>query len=297
MELRQLHYLVAVAEEASFTKAASRLHVAQPGISAQIRRLERELGQELLDRSGREVTLTGAGAAVLPFARAALGSVEGLRQAVDDLTGLVRGRVRVGMATGCAALGLPDLLSAFNGEHPGVEISLTEANSDELIEGIRDGRLDLALIGLAGGLPSGLQTALVVDEPLIAAVGRGQRFDAPIGGRGRLRVAELEGLPLISLPHGTGLRAALEAGCASAGVKPTIAFEAGDPRVLAELARRGLGIAILPASAVEKDDDGLRGIPIERPVLRGRIELAWRAEGPSGPAAHALIELAKTVLT
>jgi DNA-binding transcriptional LysR family regulator len=109
-------------------------------------------------------------------------------------------------------------------------------------------------------------------------------------------VADLAGLPLISLPHGTGLRPALEAGCATAGVRPTIAFEAGDPRVLADLARRGLGIAILPASAVGHDAGGLRGIAIERPSLRGRIELAWRADGPTGPAADALIELARTVL-
>jgi hypothetical protein len=90
---------VTVVEEANFTKAAARVHVAQPGVSAQIRRLERELGQELLDRSGRSVRLTEAGAAVLPYARAALSAVAGARLAVDELTGLVRGRVAVGTVT------------------------------------------------------------------------------------------------------------------------------------------------------------------------------------------------------
>src|SRR5215207_8452308 len=92
MELRQLAYFVAVAEEASFTRAAARVSVAQPGVSAQIRQLERELSQPLFDRSGRTVTLTEAGATVLPYARAALDAVDGARRVVDELTGLLRGQ-------------------------------------------------------------------------------------------------------------------------------------------------------------------------------------------------------------
>src|SRR5450755_1152789 len=94
MELHQLEYFVAVAEEGSFTRAAERVHVAQPGVSAQIGRLERELGQQLFDRAGRTVRLTEVGAAVLPYARAALGAVGAARQAVDELTGLRTGASR-----------------------------------------------------------------------------------------------------------------------------------------------------------------------------------------------------------
>src|SRR5664280_3481936 len=99
MELRQLEYFVAVVEEASFTKAALRVHVAQPGVSAQVRRLERELGQELLDRSGRTVQPTAAGVAVLPYARAALADAAGVRLAIDELTGLTRGHLTIGTVT------------------------------------------------------------------------------------------------------------------------------------------------------------------------------------------------------
>src|SRR3954447_11941814 len=106
MQLRQLEYFIAVAEEGSFTRAAARVHVAQPGVSAQVRQLERELGEPLFDRSGRAVRLTEIGAAVLPFARAALEAVDGLRLAVDELAGLMRGRVAVGMITGCGSLDL-----------------------------------------------------------------------------------------------------------------------------------------------------------------------------------------------
>src|SRR3954449_5127616 len=97
MELRQLAYFVAVAEEASFTRAAAREHVAQPGVSAQIRRLEAELGQQLFERAASPVALTAAGEAALPFARAALAGAAGVRAVVDELGGLLRGHVGVGV--------------------------------------------------------------------------------------------------------------------------------------------------------------------------------------------------------
>jgi len=183
MELHQLEYLVAVAEEGSFTRAAERVHVAQPGVSAQIGRLERELGQQLFDRTGRAVRLTEVGAAVLPYARAALGAVGGARQAVDELTGLLHGRVAIGMITACSITTLFDLLADFHRQHPAVEISLAEASSDELAAALRDGRLDLALIGV-GGISSGadayekiragaslvqLYTALAFEGPALIA--------------------------------------------------------------------------------------------------------------------------------
>src|SRR2546430_10553165 len=116
MELRQLEYFVTVAEEANFTRAAVRLHVAQPGVSAQVRGLERELGEELLDRSGRTVRLTEVGAAVLPYARAALGAVAGAHDVVAEFTGLVRGHVNVGMVTSVSTheLDLVGLLAGFH---------------------------------------------------------------------------------------------------------------------------------------------------------------------------------------
>src|SRR3954471_4285925 len=101
MDLRQLEYFVAVAEEQNFTRAAERVHISQSGVSAQIRQLERELGAALLDRSGRTATLTAAGSAAVGPARAALAAADAVRQAVDEVNGLVRGRLTVGMVTAC----------------------------------------------------------------------------------------------------------------------------------------------------------------------------------------------------
>jgi DNA-binding transcriptional LysR family regulator len=129
MELRQLAYFVAVAEEANFTKAATKVRVAQPAVSAQVRQLEEELGQQLFDRSGRKVRLTKVGLAVLPYARAALDAITGARLVVNGLVGLTVGRIAVGMVTSCASLDLVTLLADFHRAYPAVEIALLEDNS------------------------------------------------------------------------------------------------------------------------------------------------------------------------
>ncbi|MEU4684928.1 LysR family transcriptional regulator [Streptomyces xinghaiensis] len=291
MELRQLAYFVAVAEERNFTRAAERLHVAQPGVSAQIRRLEREFGQELFDRSGRTVRLTAAGAAVLPHARTALAAADGARSAVEELTGLLRGTVAIGSVTS-HKVDLPGLLADFHRDHPAVEITLTEETTDRLVDGVRTGRLDAAVISVGETVPDGLASVVVDDQPIVAAVAAGHELAV----HARLPLAALRGHALISLPGGTGLRARLDEACAAAGFTPLIAFEAGDPGVLAELAARGLGVAILPAVVAAARPDRLRGIALTRPDLRGRLVFAWRAGGPAGPAGRALVGRARAAL-
>jgi DNA-binding transcriptional LysR family regulator len=302
MELRQLAYFVAVAEEGSFTRAAAQVRVAQPGVSAQIRQLERELGQPLLDRSGRAVRLTEVGAAVLPYARAALAAVAGAKAAVDELTGLLRGRVAVGMITSCGPLGLPELLAEFHQTYPSVEITLSEANSDELVDGLRAGTLDAAIIGLASDAntaPAGLALQVVTDEPLVCAVSVDDPLARKAGqpaGSATVALAELRGRPVISLPAGTGIRARFDEACATAGFAPRIAFEASDPFLLADLATRGLGVAILPRSIMSADWPKLRSLDLTDPALRGQLAFAWRADGPRSPAAEAFLGRARAAL-
>jgi DNA-binding transcriptional LysR family regulator len=286
MELRQLAYVVAVAEEGSFTRAAQREHVAQPGVSAQVRRLEAELGQPLFDRGAAKVTLTAAGSAVLPFARAALAGAAAVRTAIDELTGLVRGHVAVGVVPSVGGW-VADALAGFYADHPGVDITLVEDTSEALLEGVRSGRLDVAVAGVARAVPAGLEAAVVTDEELVAAVEPNHR----LAGRTTISLRALADERLIALPRGTGGRAALDAGFKAAGLSPHVALEAGDPRVLMDLAHRGLGVAILPASAPEH----LHVLRI-RPRMRSRLELVWRADGPASPAAGALIARARQTL-
>jgi DNA-binding transcriptional LysR family regulator len=297
MELRQLEYFVTVAAERNFTRAAAKLHVAQPGISAQIRQLERELGLPLLYRSGRVTTLTEAGQAVLPYARAALGAAAGARVAIEELTGLLRGHVAVGMVVQCASLDLPALLAEFHRRYPAIEITLSEDNSAQLIEGIHAGTYDLAFVGLGADEPAGLAVAVIADEPVVAAMSA----DPPPGladlaGTTSIALADIADRTVISLPRGTGLRSAVEAAYASAGLRLHVAFEASDPRMLARLAAHGLGLAFLPASVVAAYGDDLRMASIHDPEITGRLALAWRAEGPASPAARALIAHARATL-
>ncbi|MER6450212.1 LysR family transcriptional regulator [Streptomyces venezuelae] len=314
MELAQLRYFVAVVEEGGFTRAGARLHVSQPGVSSQVAQLERELGQRLLDRSGRRVTPTEAGRAVLSYARAALAAVEGARRTAEEFSGLLRGRVTLGLVPGAAGavvdgFDVVEALGDFHDEHPGVEIALCEDISERMLAALLRGELDLAVVGLAGEPPAGVSCQVMLDEPLVAAV----RADDPLMAaavNGGIPLTALRGRSLISLPRGTGLRGVLERACAQAGFAPRVDFEAAAPAVLVRLAARGLGVAVVPSGAESGaesgagagarsgdggsgsgvgDSGGLRALRITEPGLSGRVALAWRTDGPPGPAARKLL--------
>jgi DNA-binding transcriptional LysR family regulator len=289
MEIRQLRYLVTIVETGGFTRAAERVHVAQPGVSAQIRQLERELGQELLDRSGRTVRLTDAGAAVLPFARTALRAIDDLRDVADELAGLMRGRVRLGMVTSCGVPDMPALLERFHRRYSGIDITLTEGSSHALIDQLRDGTLDVALIAPLHRDPEGLELAVITDEAIVAAVGHG----GPLSDQDTIGLGALEEHTLIVMPVGSGIRGIFDEVCTAAGVKPRIGLEATNPQMLAQLAMRGLGVAILPESTAREHADDLHALTIVRPAMSGRLALAWRADGQRSTAAHALIDMAR----
>ncbi|MBX6386493.1 MAG: LysR family transcriptional regulator [Microbispora sp.] len=282
MELRQLEYFVAVAEERNFTRAAERVHISQSGVSAQIRQLERELGAELFDRSARTVTLTVAGKAALEHARAALAAAGALGRAVDEVTGLVRGRLTVGMVVGCTVTPLFDALAAFHRAHPGVEISLLEDNSDRLVEAVRSGGLDLALAGLAAA-PDDLETLTITSERLVAAVPP----DHPLAGRDGVTLHDLGSHRIICMPYGTGLRTVFDRACAARNLRPDIALQAGAADAVADLAARGLGVAVLSESMAAAHRDRLVARVIEDVETPALLALVWR--GGPGPAVREFV--------
>lgn len=283
MELRQLEYFVAVAEEQNFTRAAERVHISQSGVSAQIRRLEQELGAELFDRSGRTATLTVAGKAALGHARAALDATAALTQSVGEVTGLIRGRLTVGMVVGCTLTPLFDALAAFHRAHPGVEIALLEDNSDRLVQAVRAGAVDLALVGTAATTPDGLQALTLVSERLVVAVPPGH----PLAAADRVTLRDLGRYPVICMPPGTGLRTVLDQACAGQGLELSIALEAGASDAMADLAARGLGVAVLSASMAGAYRDRLTARTIEDVEIPALLSLVWR--DTRGPAVRELL--------
>ncbi|MFE6103844.1 LysR family transcriptional regulator [Streptomyces laurentii] len=287
MELRQLEYFVAVAEERNFTRAAERVHISQSGVSAQIRQLEHELGAALFDRSGRTVTLTVAGKAALDHARAALAAAEAVGQAVGEVTGLIRGRLTLGMVVGCTLTPLFDALAAFHQAHPGVEIALREDGSDRLVEGVRAGTLDLALIGTAGAPPEDLESLTIVSEHLVAAVPAGH----PLAARSGVTLRDLTPYPLACMPSGTGLRTLFDQACAAQGLRPAIALEAGAADALADLAARGLAVTVLSESMAAHYGDRLtvrRLDDVDTPAL---LALVWK--GAYGPGVREFVAQAR----
>jgi len=284
MELRQLEYLVTVAEEANFTRAAQRVHISQSGVSAQIRQLERDLGATLIDRSGRTATLTQAGEAAVKEAREILASAAALRQAVEEVTGLLSGRLTVGMVTACTITALFDALAAFHRAYPRVAITLVEDNSATLVERLRADTLDVALIGAAGESQAGLEAHPIVSERLVAAAVK----DHPLSERTRLTLNDLTGLPLICMPAGTGIRTVFDDSCLSRGLKLEVALEASAAGTVMDLAARGLGVAIVSETIAAAHSDRLWSAVLDDAETPALLALIWKPT-PS-PAAAAFLD-------
>ena len=285
MDLRQLSYFVAVAEEGQFTRAAARVLVAQPAVSAQVRRLEQELGEQLFFREQNGVRLTVAGESLLPHARAAIAAATRGRDAIASLRGVLHGRLTVAVA-GPVDHRLAEALGDFHRAHPGVEISFAHDQNEAVLDAVAEGVVDAAIVGVgAQPLPSRVRARVVATEPLVLAVRNGD----PLSRRRTIALAQLREQPMITLVRGSGLRAVLESACRDAGFAPMITAEAGELGSLVELAAEGLGVAVLPRSAAEGADVAV--VKITRPRLERRTALAWNEDATS-PAGRAFLALA-----
>ncbi|MFF0740193.1 LysR family transcriptional regulator [Streptomyces sp. NPDC004111] len=280
MEMHQLRYFAAIVDEGTFTAAAHRLHVSQSGVSTQMAKLERELGQQLLDRSGPHIRLTPAGEAVLPLAKSVLATAEAIKHTAAAFADAVRGRVRLGMIMGCSIPAFLDTIADLGHTHPGIEVSLHEGYSDDLQAQVLAGSLDLALIGYANGVAPGLEESIVIDEPITAAVPAGHSLDRP-----ELNLGDLQGERILCLPEGTGIRAAYEDSCRRIGLGPRVDVAASSPVTLLRLAERGAGIAVLSASSTQ--GAGLRTVPLADASTHARLGLINR-QGQHSPAVQLL---------
>jgi len=287
MEMRQLAYFIAVAEELNFTRAARRALVAQPAISQQMLALERELGEALFDRGPRSVRLTPAGQAFLPHARATLAAAQAGRDAITSLRGLLTGRLSVGTIQHGPA-NLATLIGDFHREHPGVELRVAEGHTGPLLTAVRAGEMDFAYAGLGPGerIPAGLSSEVVAAEPVVLAVHPTHR----LAGQESVPLSRLRDQPMVTLPEGSGQRAMVESAARAAGFTPRVIAESGQLRLLTELAAHGVGAALVPQSAA-RESPGLAVIRISRPALTHRLVLTWR-QAALAPAGRAFLAAA-----
>jgi DNA-binding transcriptional LysR family regulator len=250
MEFRQLEYFVAVAQERHFTRAAKNMHVAQSGLSASIRSLERELHADLFVRSTRQVELTPAGRAFLVEARRALSATDAARDAVAAVQGLLRGSLAIGSLQCLHVVHLPAVLAGFLDVHPGLEVRLRQGGSDELIEQVRAGRLDIAFVCRPARNPDGVVVQPLAAEPLVLACAPEHR----LAGQTAVKLADLRDERFVDFHADWGTRDLVDKVLTTAGVERRVALEVTDVHSLLDLVTYGLGVALVPQSFAAKTD-------------------------------------------
>ncbi len=290
MDLRQLRYLVALAEQLNFTRAAAAEHVAQPALSQQIRRLEDEVGVPLVERTTRRVALTEAGELLAGHGRRILSELETAREELEALRGVDVGHVTIGAIHTMGPIDLSLALAVFHERHPGVALTVREQHSEECAELLRADELDLAFLSVTERVESHeLALHQLVSEELMVLMAP----DHPLAGRERVRMAELAHEQFISFRQGARLRELLFSAGRDAQFEPRVTLESNEAHRIRALVARGLGVAILPRSEALAPGADIVAVPIVDPVLRRDITLAWRAGRRLPPATMAFLELAR----
>ncbi|MEA2212852.1 MAG: hypothetical protein QOF83_2800 [Solirubrobacteraceae bacterium] len=290
MELRQLRYLVALAEAGNFTRAAASEHIAQPAMSQQIRRLEDELGLALVERTTRRVSLTEAGSLLVVRCRRILAELEAANAELDSLRGMHTGHVTIGAMHTMGPVDISLVVALFRHRHPNVRFTVREQSSEEMAEMLRVDELDLAFLSVTERVESrGLGLHQLVSEELVVLLPRGHR----LGDRSALRMAELAGEPFISFRAGARLRELLVAAGREAGFEPEVTLESNESQRVRRLVSRGLGVAILPRSDAEGPGADVAVARLTEPALRRDITLAWREGRRLTPAASEFLDLAR----
>jgi DNA-binding transcriptional LysR family regulator len=287
MEIRQLDYFVAVANERSFTLAAKRLFVVQSAVSAAIAALERDLGVVLFERNAQRVVLTEAGAAFLPEALTVLDAVQTARGVVEDLGTGVRGTVRVGTLAGFDLVDVAALAGDFRRRHPGVDlkIQLSPSGSSGVAAAVRAGDLDVGFFVAVDPPHRELSTRELVRVPQVLAVPEAHR----LAGVRTASIADLAGEDFVDFPVGYGNRTLTDRAFAAAGVERHVAIEVYGPDSATNFVRHGIGVSILPLYAAR--GEGVRIVPIEHETFELAPHVATLRRRRPTTAVRALLGL------
>jgi LysR family transcriptional regulator, transcription activator of glutamate synthase operon len=281
MELRQLVYFEAVARHGGFSRAAQQLRIAQPAVSAQIRRLETELGTALLERTTRRVSLTHAGELFLARARTVLDELDGARADLDELAAVRRGHLRIGATLVLASIDLPRSLARFHRRYPGVTLALRTGLIAQLLDDLDSGTVDVVVGPLHDDLPAGFVADPLAPENLVLITAPDRRLP-PVA-----TLAAVRDEPFVCLPVGSGLQALLVAAAAAEGFTPRIPFETHSPGSIRELVSAGLGVALLAESAAVAGGPAVQVHSLEPPLAHppiGIIQVRGRVPSPAARA-------------
>lgn len=266
MELRQMEYVVALADERHFTRAAEISGVSQSGLSAAIRSLETELGAVLFDRTTRRVEPTAAGRAMIPHARAMLEEAARARDAVVQASQSISGALRVGAEQCLGIVDAAALLERFHRRYPLVETEFVQAGSHQLLDGMRAGRLDVAFVATHRHLGS-LRRQTLGQEPLVLLV----HPDHALAGSTTAGWEELDGETFVDFAVSWGVRAVNDETFAEKGLTRRVRCSVSDVHTLLGLVARGMGIAIVPQHVAAKP----QAVGLEKLALTGSAAAEW----------------------
>ncbi|ONG50650.1 hypothetical protein BKE38_17710 [Pseudoroseomonas deserti] len=285
--IRQLRALTAAVETGSFGRAALRLHLSQPALTVQIRELEQALGVSLFDRTARGAQPTAAGAALAESFGRILAELDAVVDGAREQAARRAGVVHLAVLPSVAATLLPGALARLKAAHPGIRVMLRDAVAKRVGALVKEGSAELGIGHATTPDPELSETPLFEDE-LVAVLPP----DHPLAARPRLTLEELAATPLVLTDPESSLRALAEAAFASAGLAPRPAYEATYMSTAVALVRAGLGVGLLPASAMDLRVAPLLATrPVDSPLLRRRIVLLRRRGASLSPAAEALIEV------
>lgn len=293
MELRRLRYFIATAEELNVTRAADRLHIAQPALTQQLKLLESEVGATLFERTSRGVKLTEAGRVFHEEAVGVLGAVQ---------RAAARARLAASGSVGHIAVGLTEsasfnslvtaTLRKFRTEFPAVQVTLEEARSTNLVSALERGRIDVAFLRPPVSLPSDFTVDVLLKEPMVAVLPLDHRFAA----RRRVRLQDLRNELFILYPRTErlGLSDTVVAACVEAGFNPSVVQIAPQISATINLVAGSMGISIVPVSMSNSRSDAVRYVALAGTQLYASLGIAYHTEGLT-PAQRNLVTLAKTM--
>lgn len=284
MQVHQLKYFCAVARTGNFTRAAEHEHVAQPSLSQQILKLEDELGAKLFDRLGRTARLTQFGQAFLPRAEAILRQLGAAKLEIQEMAGLEKGTVVVGAIPTLAPYFLPDRLTSFAMRYPQVQVSVVEEITAVLLQGLHEGRIDLALTALpvAG---EGLVCEELLREPLYVVLPSRH----PLASQPAVSLKQVEGERFLLLKEGHCFRDNTIAACRRARLQPNVVFESGQFATILAMVATGMGVSLVPAMAVEPRK-GCKFVRVADPIACRRVGIVRLKQHFATRAQSALLE-------
>jgi len=285
VELRQLEYFVAVAEERSFTRGARRALVVQSAVSAAVARLEREFEVTLFDRSTRQVALTEAGQVLLTRARCILGEAQRAHDQLHVLAGGVRGVVSVGAVLSTGSFDLTGALGAFREAHPGVTVHLrlSAGPLDAHAESLLDGRFNLLLLPVPGRTPAGVELHRIARMRMVLVC----RTDDPLAEVEQVSYGDLTERSFVDFPEQWGNRSLIDAMFAADHAERTVCVEVVDISTALRMVRGRLGLAFLPSEALQGNPD-LTSVDLRHPPPGVDLGLAVARERPMSQATRAL---------